>query len=121
MNGRLHLGHTFTITKCEFDTGYQRMKGKNAFFPFAFHCTGMPIAAAADKIKREIEDFGNPPVFPTTVEEVKEEVKEIKIVDKSKGKKSKAVAKQGSAKYQWQIMKSLGFEVSFSFFFIQPK
>ena len=117
MNGRLHLGHTFTITKCEFDTGYQRMKGKNAFFPFAFHCTGMPIAAAADKIKREIEDFGNPPVFPTTVEEVKEEVKEIKIVDKSKGKKSKAVAKQGSAKYQWQIMKSLGFEVSFSFFY----
>ena len=116
MNGRLHLGHTFTITKCEFDTGYQRMKGKNAFFPFAFHCTGMPIAAAADKIKREIEDFGNPPFFPTTVEEVKEEVKEIKIVDKSKGKKSKAVAKQGSAKYQWQIMKSLGFEVSFSFF-----
>ena len=27
-----------------------------------------------------------------------------------KGKKSKAVAKQGSAKYQWQIMKSLGFK-----------
>ena len=97
------------------------MKGKNAFFPFAFHCTGMPIAAAADKIKREIEDFGNPPVFPTTVEEVKEEVKEIKIVDKSKGKKSKAVAKQGSAKYQWQIMKSLGFEVSFFCFLIRPK
>ena len=70
----------------------------------------MPIAAAADKIKREMADFGNPPQFPTTVEEVKEEVREIKIVDKSKGKKSKAVAKQGSAKYQWQIMQSLGFE-----------
>ena len=26
MNGRLHLGHTFTITKCEFDVGYKRMK-----------------------------------------------------------------------------------------------
>lgn len=70
----------------------------------------MPIAAAADKIKREIQDFGNPPVFPQDVKEEVEEVKEIKIVDKSKGKKSKAVAKQGSAKYQWQIMKSLGFQ-----------
>lgn len=28
--------------------------------------------------------------------------------DKSKGKKSKAVAKTGGAKYQWQIMQSLG-------------
>ena len=94
MNGRLHLGHTFTITKCEFDVGYKRMKGINTFFPFGFHCTGMPIAAAADKIKREIEDFGCPPQFPTHEEEVVEEIKEIKIQDKSKGKKSKAVAKQ---------------------------
>ena len=31
-------------------------------------------------------------------------------MDKSKSKKSKAVAKQGSAKYQWQIMQSLGFK-----------
>ena len=68
MNGRLHLGHTFTITKCEFDVGYKRMKGINTFFPFGFHCTGMPIAAASDKIKREMEDFGCPPVFPTHVE-----------------------------------------------------
>ena len=94
MNGRLHLGHTFTITKCEFDVGYKRMKGVNTFFPFAFHCTGMPIAAAADKIKREIEDFGNPPVFPLFEEEKKDDgPKEIKIEDKSKGKKSKATAK----------------------------
>ena len=111
MNGRLHLGHTFTITKCEFDVGYKRMKGVNTFFPFAFHCTGMPIAAAADKIKREIEDFGNPPVFPLFEEEKKDDgPKEIKIEDKSKGKKSKATAKQGTAKYQWQIMNSLGFQ-----------
>ena len=29
-------------------------------------------------------------------------------LDKSKGKKSKAAAKAGTAKYQWQIMHSLG-------------
>ena len=73
MNGRLHLGHTFTITKCEFDVGYKRMKGVNTFFPFGFHCTGMPIAAASDKIKREMEDFGCPPQFPTGEVEVKDD------------------------------------------------
>ena len=30
------------------------------------------------------------------------------LQDKSKGKKSKAAAKAGTAKYQWQIMQSLG-------------
>ena len=30
------------------------------------------------------------------------------VKDKSKGKKSKAAAKQGAGKYQWQIMHSLG-------------
>lgn len=43
MNGSLHLGHAFTISKVEFATGYERMQGKRALFPWAFHCTGMPI------------------------------------------------------------------------------
>eukprot|EP01083_Nonionella_stella_P252141 869121_1 len=64
MNGYLHLGHAFTITKADFRAGYERLKGKNVLFPFAFHCTGMPIAAAAKKIDTEIKQFGNPPVFP---------------------------------------------------------
>ena len=74
MNGSLHLGHAFTISKIEFNAGYQRMLGKRTLFPMAFHCTGMPIKvshscssillnlihikAAADKIVREIEMFG---------------------------------------------------------------
>ncbi len=64
MNGVLHLGHTFTITKAEFAVGYQRLRGKQCLYPFGFHCTGMPIKACADKLKREIADFGCPPVFP---------------------------------------------------------
>ena len=58
MNGRLHLGHTFTLSKSEFAVGFQRMMGKKCLYPFSFHCTGMPIKACADKLKREIEDFG---------------------------------------------------------------
>ncbi|KAM7320226.1 hypothetical protein ACRRTK_020669 [Alexandromys fortis] len=111
MNGRLHLGHTFSLSKCEFAVGYQRLKGKNCLFPFGLHCTGMPIKACADKLKREIELYGCPPDFPEEEEEEEESnVKpaDITVKDKAKGKKSKAAAKAGSSKYQWDIMKSLG-------------
>ncbi|XP_017772759.1 PREDICTED: leucine--tRNA ligase, cytoplasmic isoform X3 [Nicrophorus vespilloides] len=108
MNGRLHLGHTFSLSKCEFAVRYHRLKGKKVLFPFGFHCTGMPIKACADKLKREIELYGNPPNFPEHEETVVVEEKDVIPKDKSKGKKSKAVAKAGTAKYQWQIMQSLG-------------
>jgi leucyl-tRNA synthetase len=43
MNGALHLGHAFTISKVEFAAGYQRMLGKRVLFPHGFHVTGLPI------------------------------------------------------------------------------
>ncbi|XP_068457332.1 leucine--tRNA ligase, cytoplasmic-like [Clinocottus analis] len=111
MNGRLHLGHTFSLSKCEFAVGYQTLKGKKCLFPFGLHCTGMPIKACADKLKREMELYGNPPQFPDEDKDEKEKPEtsdEFIIKDKSKGKKSKAVAKSGSATFQWDIMRSLG-------------
>lgn len=44
-NGHLHIGHAFSLTKAVFRAQYERNQGKNALFPFAFHCTGMPIQA----------------------------------------------------------------------------
>nr|XP_019594675.1 PREDICTED: leucine--tRNA ligase, cytoplasmic [Rhinolophus sinicus] len=110
MNGRLHLGHTYSLSKCEFAVGYQRLKGKICLFPFGLHCTGMPIKACADKLKREIELYGCPPDFPDEEEEeeVNVKIEDIVIKDKAKGKKSKAAAKAASSKYQWGIMESLG-------------
>ena len=58
MNGRLHLGHAFTMSKCEFSVRFKEMCGFNALFPFGFHCTGMPISAAAKRLKGELENFG---------------------------------------------------------------
>lgn len=63
INGYLHLGHAFSLSKLEFAAAYHRLRGANVLLPFAFHGTGMPIKASADKITREIEKFGNPPVF----------------------------------------------------------
>eukprot|EP01116_Phalansterium_solitarium_P012957 TRINITY_DN2974_c1_g3_i1.p2 TRINITY_DN2974_c1_g3~~TRINITY_DN2974_c1_g3_i1.p2 ORF type:complete len:625 (-),score=228.05 TRINITY_DN2974_c1_g3_i1:117-1991(-) len=115
MNGRLHLGHTFTLTKVEFTAGYQRLKGKQVLFPFAFHCTGMPIKACADKLKREIELYGNPPVFPappppTETEEPAPKPEASAKVDPTAyhAQKSKVKAKSGGQQYQWQIMRSMG-------------
>lgn len=52
MNGSLHLGHAFTISKIEFAAGYERMLGKRVLFPHGFHCTGMPIKVCAHLLVR---------------------------------------------------------------------
>ncbi|XP_072964370.1 leucine--tRNA ligase, cytoplasmic [Typha angustifolia] len=116
MNGLLHLGHAFTLSKLEFGAAYHRLRGCNVLLPFAFHCTGMPIKASADKLAREIKQFGNPPVFPSMEEEPSNEVADdsnaeqenIAAPDKFKSKRSKAAAKSSGDKYQWEIMTSFG-------------
>jgi leucyl-tRNA synthetase len=47
-NGHLHIGHAFSMTKAIFRAQFERHQGKNVLFPFAFHCTGMPIQAVRD-------------------------------------------------------------------------
>lgn len=113
-NGHLHIGHAFSLTKSVFRAQFERHLGKNVLFPFAFHCTGMPIQAAANKLKTEIEQFGCPPRFPEEDPEVRAQMEaEIKAEadakaakqDKSKGSKSKLVAKTGTGIVrQWNIL-----------------
>lgn len=48
----------------------------------------MPIKACADKLKREIEDYGYPPVFPDNdIDEAPIKADDFFVTDKSKGKK----------------------------------
>ena len=119
MNGMLHLGHAFSLSKLEFASAYHRLKGDETLFPFAFHCTGMPIKASADKIKNEIATYGNPPVFPAfdaeeaaakAAAKAEQAAEDAKNADPTKfaAKKSKAAAKAGTQTYQWDIMKSSG-------------
>ncbi|KAJ3102434.1 cytosolic leucyl tRNA synthetase [Phlyctochytrium planicorne] len=106
MNGRLHIGHTFTVTKAEFAVAYERLRGKKALFPFGFHCTGMPIKACADKLKREVELFG--PTFEKCLDADADENDKENTDDAAKKKHSKVAAKTGNMKYQFQIMLSMG-------------
>ncbi|HJL69898.1 MAG TPA: class I tRNA ligase family protein, partial [Anaerolineales bacterium] len=39
VNGYPHLGHGFTLLRAEMMARYQRMRGRNVLWPFAFHCT----------------------------------------------------------------------------------
>lgn len=110
MNGVLHAGHSFTLSKVEFATGFERMNGKRALFPLGFHCTGMPIKSSADKIQREIERFGADfsGVPDDEEEEAPKEERKKEDITKFTAKKSKAAAKQGRGKYQFEIMLQLG-------------
>lgn len=129
MNGLLHLGHAFSLSKVEFASQYARLCGKKALFPFAFHCTGMPIKvciaslvmpatgspqaqAAADKIARELKLYGNPPVFPV-VEAAEPPPAAAAAAGESdpsvfKGKKGKLANKAVRAATQWEIMRLSG-------------
>lgn len=61
-NGKMHLGHAFSMTKCEFTARYKRLMGYNVLFPFSFHCTGMPISASAYKLRDELAKYGDKPI-----------------------------------------------------------
>jgi leucyl-tRNA synthetase len=50
VNGFLHIGQGVTYLHPDIMARYKRMKGFNVLWPFAFHCTGMPIVAAAKRI-----------------------------------------------------------------------
>ncbi|EKX38613.1 leucyl-tRNA synthetase, PPC-targeted [Guillardia theta CCMP2712] len=100
MNGLLHLGHTFSLSKTEFSMGYERLKGKKTLWPFGFHCTGMPIQAAADNLISQEEEK------EADAEASKEEEEAEMDPTKFKGKKSKAAAKKGKGN-QWQVLESM--------------
>ena len=112
MNGRLHLGHAFSLSKAEFQSRYQRLQGKNVLFPFGFHCTGMPIAAAAKRVAKEFKD--DPDIVAHTKEKMEKKKEEAKKKEKEekKEKKDKKEEKGDKEKKapmtQVEILKELG-------------
>ena len=50
MNGPLHIGHAFTSVRVDVYARYKRMQGFDVLFPWAWHWTGQPIVAAAERL-----------------------------------------------------------------------
>lgn len=110
-NGFLHIGHSFSLSKAEFIVGYKRMKNVKCLFPFGFHCTGMPIQASANKLAKELEEFGNPPVFSNESNEVCHlgvGMTQSPHPNKGKATKGKVATKASTQKHQWDILRESG-------------
>ncbi len=52
MNGPLHLGHAYTISRADVYARYYRLKGYDVLFPQAWHWTGQPIVSAAERLAK---------------------------------------------------------------------
>ena len=54
VSGNIHMGHAFSYSHTDFIARYQRMRGKNVFYPFGFDDNGLPTEKYVEK-KRKIK------------------------------------------------------------------
>ncbi len=52
VSGQLHIGHIYSYTHTDFIVRYQRMKGKNIFYPMGFDDNGLPTERLVEKKKK---------------------------------------------------------------------
>ncbi len=51
VSGQLHIGHMFSYTQADFVIRFQRMNGKNVFYPMGFDDNGLPTERLVEKKK----------------------------------------------------------------------
>ena len=51
VSGKMHIGHAFSYSQQDFIARYQRMKGKNVFYPFGTDDNGLPTERLIEKMK----------------------------------------------------------------------
>ena len=49
VSGHLHLGHVYSYSHADFMARYQRMRGKNVFYPMGFDDNGLPTERLVEK------------------------------------------------------------------------
>lgn len=52
VSGKMHLGHSFSYSQQDFIARYQRMTGKNVFYPFGTDDNGLPTQLLIEKTKK---------------------------------------------------------------------
>ncbi|MFN8972713.1 MAG: class I tRNA ligase family protein, partial [Alphaproteobacteria bacterium] len=58
VSGHLHMGHVFSYTQADFIARFQRMTGKNVFYPMGFDDNGLPTERLVEKtIKKRATDM----------------------------------------------------------------
>ena len=51
VSGTLHMGHIFSYSQSDFIARFQRMSGKNVFYPIGFDDNGLPTERYVEKLK----------------------------------------------------------------------
>ncbi|WP_367364591.1 valine--tRNA ligase [Candidatus Tisiphia endosymbiont of Nedyus quadrimaculatus] len=52
VSGQLHIGHVYSYTQADFTVRFQRMLGKNIFYPISFDDNGLPTERLVEKQKQ---------------------------------------------------------------------
>lgn len=52
VSGQLHIGHVYSYTQTDFIVRFQRMMGKNIFYPMGFDDNGLPTERLVEKQKQ---------------------------------------------------------------------
>ncbi len=52
VSGTLHMGHVYSYTQADFIARFQRMNGKNVFYPMGFDDNGLPTERLVEKTKK---------------------------------------------------------------------
>ncbi|MDX2049614.1 MAG: valine--tRNA ligase [Rickettsiaceae bacterium] len=52
VSGHLHMGHIFSYTQADFIVRFQRMVGKNIFYPMGYDDNGLPTERLVEKLKK---------------------------------------------------------------------
>ena len=52
VSGTLHMGHVYSYTQADFIARFQRMNGKNVFYPMGFDDNGLPTERLVEKTRK---------------------------------------------------------------------
>ena len=52
ISGEIHMGHAFSYSHLDFIARYQRMKGRNVFYPFGFDNNGLATERLVEKERK---------------------------------------------------------------------
>jgi valyl-tRNA synthetase len=76
ISGTLHIGHVFSYCQADFIARFNRMIGKNVFYPIGYDSNGLPTEKLTEKtLKKRAKDYDS-------IEEFNDQCK--KIVDQAK-------------------------------------
>ncbi len=72
VSGHLHMGHIYSYTQADFIARFQRMTGKNVFYPMGFDDNGLPTERLVEKTKKTKAHLHSREDFIKMCEEVAE-------------------------------------------------